>query len=70
MGRRAERASYATYILHVPVFLAFARLFPAAWESGLLVGAYALVLLVISLGAHRLIEEPSRRLVRRWLVPT
>lgn len=64
------RASYGTYIMHVPVFLAFARVFPEAWESGRLVGAYALVLLVVSLGAHRVLEEPGQRLLTRWLTPT
>jgi len=62
------RASYATYILHVPVFLGFARLFPAAWESGRLVTAYMVVLLFLSVAAHRVLEEPGRRLLTRWLV--
>jgi len=51
------RASYATYILHVPLFLLFARFEPAMWESGWLVAGYALLLLVLSLVAHRATAE-------------
>jgi len=63
------RASYATYILHVPVFLLGARFVPALWKSLPAVAVYGLVLLVVSLAAHRFVEEPlrgwlSRRLIR------
>ncbi len=60
-------ASYATYIFHVPLFLLFARFEPAAWESGLLVVAYAALLAVLALAVRAGLEEPCRRLVVRRL---
>jgi peptidoglycan/LPS O-acetylase OafA/YrhL len=59
------RASYATYILHVPLFFLMARFDRAMWTaSGLNLLLYAVLLVAASLGGHRWIEEPCRR----WLV--
>jgi peptidoglycan/LPS O-acetylase OafA/YrhL len=64
-------ASYATYILHVPVFLLVARFQPAIWDNGVGVAAYMAGLAVVSLAAHRWFEEPLRRaIVRRWARPS
>jgi peptidoglycan/LPS O-acetylase OafA/YrhL len=54
-------ASYATYILHVPVFWLLVRHVPDAWESPAWVIAYLVAMLPISLVAWRFIEEPLRR---------
>jgi len=60
------RASYATYIFHVPLFLAWARFDAGLWTHGSHVVGYMLVLLLLSLVAHRCVEEPARRQVVRW----
>ncbi|MDB4945813.1 MAG: Acyltransferase 3 [Labilithrix sp.] len=62
------RASYATYILHVPLFLMAARFDPGLWQTGSHVVAYLLFLLAVSLAAHRFIEEPARKAVTAWMV--
>ncbi len=58
-------ASYATYILHVPLFLAFARFVPDMWESLPWFAVYLATLLALSLAAHRYVEEPARRAFTR-----
>jgi peptidoglycan/LPS O-acetylase OafA/YrhL len=60
------RASYATYILHVPLFLAMACFDPVLQPSLPHVMGYVGMLLVVSMLAHRFIEEPARRAVTRW----
>jgi peptidoglycan/LPS O-acetylase OafA/YrhL len=61
------RASYATYILHVPVFLLVAHFHPAIWDHGRPVAIYMASLLALSLAVHRWFEEPARAaIVRRW----
>jgi peptidoglycan/LPS O-acetylase OafA/YrhL len=59
-------ASYATYILHVPLFLALARFDDDFWHhlSGRHLAIYGAALLAMSLGAYRFVEEPCRR----WIV--
>jgi peptidoglycan/LPS O-acetylase OafA/YrhL len=52
------RASYATYICHVPRFLLAARIIPALWRSLSAVVVYGAVPLVLSLAVHRFVEEP------------
>jgi peptidoglycan/LPS O-acetylase OafA/YrhL len=62
-------ASYATYLLHVPL-QHWLRL---AWEGmGLRVGAsfilvFAVALVAVSLIAFKTIESPARRVIRLWL---
>lgn len=59
------RASYAIYILHVPVFSLLAHFDPTMWTvPGRHLPLYAVVLIAASLVAHRWIEQPCRR----WLV--
>ncbi len=59
------RASYATYILHWPLFLLWSQFDPALWERPSHVLAFAAALAVSSLAAYRFVEEPlRRRLVR------
>ena len=59
------RASYAIYILHVPLFLLMAHFDPAMWAMpGRGLPLYAVTLIGASLAAHRWIEQPCRR----WLV--
>jgi peptidoglycan/LPS O-acetylase OafA/YrhL len=61
------RASYATYILHVPLALLFGRFDPSFRRSPSHFAAYCALLLVASLVAHRAIEEPARvYLTRRF----
>jgi peptidoglycan/LPS O-acetylase OafA/YrhL len=55
------RASYATYILHWPLFLAWSRLDPDVWERPTHVLIFCVSLCVISLLAFRFIEDPLRR---------
>jgi peptidoglycan/LPS O-acetylase OafA/YrhL len=58
------RASYAIYILHVPIFLLMARFDRAMWSSpGHGLSLYAVTLVVASVAAHRWIEQPCRRLI-------
>jgi peptidoglycan/LPS O-acetylase OafA/YrhL len=61
------RASYATYILHWPLFLAWSRFDPDVWERPAHVLMFCASLLVISLLAFRLVEEPLRRRLTRRL---
>jgi peptidoglycan/LPS O-acetylase OafA/YrhL len=60
------RASYATYILHVPLFLLCARFDRAVWSDAGHVAVYAVLLLAVSLAAHAWLEEPMRRAARRF----
>jgi peptidoglycan/LPS O-acetylase OafA/YrhL len=59
------RASYATYIVHVPLFLLLARFDRALWRAPSHVAGYAGMLLAVSLVAHRALEEPLRRWITR-----
>ncbi len=61
-------ASYAIYILHVPVlwwwrYYQYDRLLPPSVAAGGYVGAVVL----ISLAVHRWYEVPADRAIRRWL---
>jgi peptidoglycan/LPS O-acetylase OafA/YrhL len=56
-------ASYATYILHVPLFLLIARWDRSLWTSASHFAAYGAALLALSLAARRWIEEPLRRAI-------
>lgn len=56
-------ASYATYILHVPLFQLLARWDPEIWEKPVHVLAYMALLVLVSLCMFRWVEEPARR----WL---
>jgi peptidoglycan/LPS O-acetylase OafA/YrhL len=58
------RASYATYILHWPLFLAWSRFDPDVWERPAHVLSFCASLCAISLLAFRFIEEPLRHLIR------
>ena len=59
-------ASYATYIFHVPLFLALAR-HDSLIETELVhFLGYVATLLVLSLLAHRFLEEPLRRRLSSW----
>ena len=62
------RASYATYILHVPFFFASQELGPHPddmWQRPLDVGVYVATLFPVSLLAHRWIEVPLQKLLTR-----
>ena len=61
------RASYATYVLHVPLFLLAARFDSKLWSEVSHVAAYAMLLLAASLVGHAAVEEPARRSLTRWL---
>jgi peptidoglycan/LPS O-acetylase OafA/YrhL len=62
------RASYAIYILHVPLFLLMARFDPVMWTApGHGLPLYAVTLFGVSLAAHAWIEQPCRRLLVRRL---
>jgi peptidoglycan/LPS O-acetylase OafA/YrhL len=61
------RASYAIYILHVPVFYVFAHFIPDMWDEGALFWPYLVTLLIVSGVVYRFVEEPARRSVRRGL---
>lgn len=61
------RASYATYILHVPLFMLLAKFDPALWTTASHVALYFAALLALSLAAHRWFEEPLRRALRTRL---
>jgi peptidoglycan/LPS O-acetylase OafA/YrhL len=56
-------ASYATYILHVPLFLLLARFDPALFERPAHVLAYMGFLAAVSVAAFHWVEQPSRRMV-------
>ena len=60
------RASYALYILHVPVFYVFLRFAPDMWDRADLFWPYLGVLVVVSIGVHRWVEEPARQGLKRW----
>jgi peptidoglycan/LPS O-acetylase OafA/YrhL len=62
-------ASYATYILHVPVFVLWAKFDPKIWESLPRVAAYAGVLLLLSLAGYAYVEEPLRKAIARRTAP-
>jgi peptidoglycan/LPS O-acetylase OafA/YrhL len=61
------QASYATYILHVPLFQWLARFDPALWDRASHVVVYMALLGVASLAAFRFVEEPLRRRLTRGL---
>jgi peptidoglycan/LPS O-acetylase OafA/YrhL len=63
------RASYATYILHVPLFLLCARIDPRVWSEAAPFAIYLVVLYAVSLAAHRFVEEPMRRVIARAQKP-
>jgi peptidoglycan/LPS O-acetylase OafA/YrhL len=66
------RASYATYILHVPYFLALVELGPHPtdmWERPLDVGVCIVTLIPVSLLAHRWVEVPLQKLLTRGFAP-
>jgi len=63
------QASYAMYILHIPLLWWYSRLEPR-WlgplpsiVSGLL---YALVVVAVSATVFRFFEDPANRLIRGW----
>lgn len=65
-------ASYATYILHVPLALMLREAISAAGlgtEGILLPGLYALVVLVVPVAVLIMFERPARRAIRARLVP-
>lgn len=55
---RLGHASYATYILHVPLFRVAQHWDPELWQHPLPVVGYLGLLLVVSLLAHALVERP------------
>jgi peptidoglycan/LPS O-acetylase OafA/YrhL len=55
------RASYAVYILHVPIFYVFFHFLPQMWDSAPLFWPYLGALLVASVAVYRFVEEPARR---------
>jgi peptidoglycan/LPS O-acetylase OafA/YrhL len=57
------RASYAVYILHVPVFYVFLRFVPDMWDQAPLFWPYLAAVLLASVAAYRLVEEPCRRFI-------
>jgi peptidoglycan/LPS O-acetylase OafA/YrhL len=64
-------ASYAVYILHVPVkgwFLGLQRLLPLRWENPLVSSCYFLfyvaITVVVALLVHKKIELPARYWIR------
>jgi peptidoglycan/LPS O-acetylase OafA/YrhL len=56
-------ASYATYILHVPLFLLLARFEPALLERPGHVLAYMGFLAAVSVAAFLWVEQPLRRMI-------
>lgn len=67
------RASYATYILHVPFFFALVEFGPHPedmWERPLDVGVYVATLFSVSLLAHRWIELPIQQFLTRATTAT
>ena len=60
-------ASYATYILHVPLFLALERHDPLMDTELTHFLGYAALLVVVSLVAYRFVEQPLRRFLTRSL---
>jgi peptidoglycan/LPS O-acetylase OafA/YrhL len=59
------RASYALYILHVPIFYVFLHFAPQMWDSAPLFWPYLGALLVTSIAVYAFLEEPARRALRR-----
>lgn len=59
------RASYAMYIVHVPLLLVFARFDACVWSDAAPLAAYLGLLCAPSLAAHRYVEEPLRRRLTR-----
>ena len=55
------KASYAMYILHVPVLWWVRR-----WSPELSAWAYVGTVIVISAGVYRFYEEPANRWIRAW----
>jgi peptidoglycan/LPS O-acetylase OafA/YrhL len=55
------RASYAVYILHVPIFYVFFHFLPQMWDSAPLFWPYLGALLVASVAVYKFVEEPARR---------
>jgi peptidoglycan/LPS O-acetylase OafA/YrhL len=56
--------SYSTYLLHAPLLAGFGKL-SAAWDGGVRISAFLLLLLAASELSFRLIELPGRRLPAR-----
>ncbi len=52
------RASYAIYILHVPVFYLCAHFIPSMWDEGALFWPYLGALLIVSSLVYGFVEEP------------
>jgi peptidoglycan/LPS O-acetylase OafA/YrhL len=63
------RASYATYILHWPLFLAWARFDPDVWERPTHLLVFCVSLCATSLVAFRFVEEPLRRRLVSFSIP-
>jgi peptidoglycan/LPS O-acetylase OafA/YrhL len=61
------RASFATYILHWPLFLLWSRIDRAVWERPTHVALFACVLCAVSLTTFGFVEEPLRRRFARDL---
>ena len=61
------RASFATYILHWPLFLLWSRVDRAVWERPTHVALFACVLCAVSLATFSFFEEPLRRRLTRDL---
>ncbi len=59
------RASYAVYILHVPVFYVFLHFLPQMWDSAPLFWPYLGALIAASVGVYKVVEEPARRALTR-----
>jgi peptidoglycan/LPS O-acetylase OafA/YrhL len=61
------RASYVTYILHVPLFLLLAKGDALLWNRLEHVAGYCAALLAVSLAVHRWVEEPARKAIAwKW----
>lgn len=63
------RASYAIYILHVPVHDLMARAFPRLDRDPRWVLLYIALLVVLCVAVYHLIEEPARRRIRSAITP-
>jgi peptidoglycan/LPS O-acetylase OafA/YrhL len=63
-------ASYALYILHVPLFLVWLSVTTrtTGWEasSPWFLATYFAFTLAVSIGVLRAVEDPARRWIRRW----
>lgn len=55
------KASYAMYILHIPILWWYARWLPAASAP-----VYVACVILISAAVYRLLEEPANRGIRKW----